>query len=154
MSGRETCRACGVALPEKLDRCPSCGAKLRRGRVAARIGVVILAIVAVIGLLSLRRPRLDPALKEGVQTSAGFRLSLDQKRTEVTGFIDNQNPVPVDVTVRVRGHDFGGNVVADFESGPFRKLAPGSSLPIQATLDLTPVKSVSIDVVEVAPSRP
>jgi hypothetical protein len=154
MSGRETCRACGVVLPGPVIRCPACGARLLRGRVAIGIVAAIVAIAAVVGVSQFRRPRLDPALKGGVQASAGFVLSLDQKQTDVTGFIDNNNQVPVDVTVRIRGHDYGDNIVADFESGPYRKLAPGVSLPIRATLDLTPVKSVSIDVVEVAPSKP
>jgi hypothetical protein len=126
-----------------------------RGRVLAWVALTIMVIGAVTGASLLRRPRLDPALKGSVKAEAeSFKLSRDQKRTDVTGFIDNYNTVPVDVTVRVRGHDYGDNIVADFESGPYRKVGPGKSLEIRATLDLTPVKSVSIDVVEVARSEP
>jgi hypothetical protein len=114
-----------------------------------------MVIGAVIGASLLRRPRLDPALEGFVKAEAeSFRLSGDQKRTDVTGFIDNYNTVPVDVTVRVRGHDFDGNVVAEFESGPYRKVGPGKSLQIRASLDMYPVNSVSIDVVGVARSEP
>jgi hypothetical protein len=98
---------------------------------------------------------VDPSLAADVEAFTGLRrLSADGKRTEVSGFIENRGRGSVDVTVRVRGLNVAGQVVADFESGPYRNLAPGSSTPIQTVLDMTPVESVKIDVVELAPSRP
>ena len=155
MSGGMPCRACGVVLPGRVGRCPSCGASLGLGRAPAWVGLAVVAALAlsIIGLT--RRPRVDPTLAADVQAFTGIRrLSADQKRTEVSGFIDNKGRVPVDVTVRIRSRDVVGQVFADFESGPYRNLAPGSSTPIQAILDMTPVESVEIDVVELAPSRP
>jgi hypothetical protein len=155
MVARMACRACGVVLPGQVGRCPSCGARLGRRRVAAWVGGAAVALAPIVlGVALLHRPRLDPSLKADVHAStAAFRLSSDQKRTEVAGFVDNEGRVPVDVTVRVRGRDYGDNVVADVEVGPIRDLAPGSYRSIRAVLDLTPVKSVSMDVVEVVPSR-
>jgi hypothetical protein len=118
-------------------------------------GLAVIAALALWIIVPHPRPRVDPSLAAYVQAFTGLRrLSADEKRTEVSGFIENRGSVPVDVKVRVRAFDVVRNVVADFESGPYRNLAPGGSTSIQAILNMTPVESVEIDVVELAPSRP
>ena len=83
-----------------------------------------------------------------------FHLASDARRTDVTGYIDNDSDFPVNVIVRVRGFDHGDNLVSDIEVGPYRDLLPGTSQRIGAVLGLTPVKSVTMDVVEVSRHQP
>jgi hypothetical protein len=152
----KVCRECGVVTSEGGARCPSCGARAGRDRGRAR-ALVVAAVLTVMAWAGLRfwPGRSDPALAANVRASSiGYRLSANQSQTDVTGSVDNDNAVPVDVTVRVRGIDWGDNVVADFEVGPIRNVEPGASRPIRATLDLTPVRSATIDVVRVVRSKP
>ncbi len=119
--------------------------------------VVLVALVglglAMIGLV--KRPRVDPKLAKDVEAYIGLsRLSTDEKRSEVTAFIDNKGTVPVDVTVRFRALDMAGHVAKEVISGPYRRTAPGSSKSIGVSIDTTPIDTWEIDIIELSPSPP
>ena len=125
MSKGTSCRSCGVALPGRVGRCPACGVRSGVGRLAVGAGLAIIAALALWIIVPHPRPRVDPSLAADVQAFTGLRrLSADEKRTEVSGFIENRGRVPVDVKVRVRALDVVGNVVADFESRPYGTSPP------------------------------
>jgi hypothetical protein len=97
------------------------------------------------------RPRPDPLVRANVRvTSGGFLLSRDERGTDVTGFIENLNPVTVDVTVRARGYDIAGRPVAEATLGPITCAPDGQPYPISVYLDCTPLDSVTLDATSVS----
>ncbi len=152
-SGPIVCPACRVVLPERTRHCPACDARLIRRPPAAVLVLAALAIAAVIGGTVAAWPGIDPKLTAGVTaTSTGFRPSADGRRTDATASLDNANAVPVDVFVRVQAYDHADRIVSDETIGPILKLAPGESRTIRHSLDLTPVQSVTFDVIEARPA--
>jgi hypothetical protein len=112
----------------------------------------IVAVFVVIGAVRMVR-RSPPAMRVQV-TSGGSILSRDATGTDVMALIDNPNPVPVDVVVRVRGYDISDRVVVEQRIGPFRRVPPGGPYPVEGHLATTPLKSVSFDAVDVRPTAP
>jgi hypothetical protein len=150
MAGGVSCRACGVVLPERVGRCPACGARAGLGRTWAWV-LLAIVVAAVVGAWNFLPPRsrVDPALAADVHVlKVVRRASADGKMTDVSGSVENKGEVPVDVVVRFRGLDALGRVVSVVDSEPARDLPPGSSTNIGATMDLTPVQSVEADIVE------
>lgn len=149
-----SCPACGVVLPGRLVRCPACGVRPGRRPVGFRVIVVTVAAILAIGAVVWvgfvgrgRSPLLTVEVTPGVS-----RLSPDARGTDVVATIDNPNPMPVDVTVRVRGIDIAKNVVAEATLGPYRGLRPGAVRPIRHHFATTPLDSVAFEAVEVTPS--
>jgi hypothetical protein len=123
--------------------------------VAVRFAGSLAAMIAVLALIWVMRPGPGPSSVMGVQVTAdGFLVSVDARGTDVWATIDNQNPVPVDVAVRVRGYDIGDHIVVEKMIGPFRRVPPGGSYAIQTHLTTTPLKSVTLEAFDVHPTNP
>lgn len=149
-----SCRACGVVLPERVGRCPACGERLGLGRA---VTWVLLAIVAAAlagaWFVSPPRSRVDPTLAADVHVlKVSRRASADGKGNDVSGSVENKSEGPVDVIIRFRGLDALGRVVSVVDSELTRDLPPGSSTTVGATMDLTPVQSVTAEFVELKAS--
>jgi hypothetical protein len=114
--------------------------------------VAFLAAISACTFVLTRRlgPTAAPGLRVQI-TPAVSMLSLDQRGTDALATIDNPNPVPVDVIVRVRGFDMTDRAVIKTTIGPFRNVPAGGSRPIQAYLDATPLKSVTFEPIAVNP---
>jgi hypothetical protein len=84
-------------------------------------------------------------------TPAISQLSRDERGTDAWTTIDNPNPMPVDVTIRVRGFDITDRPVIEKTIGPFHHVPAGGTRPIQAYLDTTPLKSVTFEAIAVHP---
>lgn len=155
MSGMRSCPACGVVAPGRIGRCPSCGAWTGLGLAAVRLAAALAATIAVSALVWALRPGRGASPAMGVRvTSGGSFLSADERGTDVSATIDNPNPVPVNVTVRVRGYDITDRVVVEEIIGPFRHVPPGGPYPIRAHLETTPLKDVTLEAVDIHPSNP
>ncbi len=116
--------------------------------LAGAFMVVIFAwtVIQIQGLGWTAAPRVSVQI-----TPAISRLSLDERGTDAWATIDNPNPIPVDVTIRVRGFDITDNFVIEKTVGPYHNLPAGGSRPIQVYLDATPLKSVTFESVAVDP---
>jgi hypothetical protein len=149
-----SCRACGVALPEHVGRCPACGARSRQWRRWIRVGLAVLVVFVVAsGLALTHRPRVDPALAADVRAFPGIRqLSPDARGTDVSGHVENKARVPVDFIVRFRARDIYGRVGAEIESKRYRNLLPDSSTDVKGYFDMTPIETIDVDIVELARS--
>ena len=156
MATASSCPACGVVVPGKLDRCPACGAGSGRRPIAGRMALASIAVVLAIGaIVWAGRFGRGPAPKTIVVVTSGIhRLSPDGRGTDAEATIDNPNPMPVDVTIRVRGLDIANRVVAEKTLGPYRGLPPGTARDIRTSFDMTPLASVTFEAVDVAPTDP
>ena len=153
MTGGVVCRACGVVLPERVGRCPSCGAWMGFTRSAAWVGLAVVVSLVLWSVRPARRQRVDPSLASDVRSSgARLQMSSDWKRLEVAGRVENKSQVPVDVVVRVQGKDGLGRVVTVVESEPYRELPAGSLTTVGVTLDTFLVHDVELDIVELSRS--
>ena len=148
------CPACGVVAPGRRGPCPSCGAagSARPGRIA----IVLLAVTCAAALAAWGlTPARKPASGLSAQVIPGnFGYSADRRGTDAAATIENSNPVAVDVTVRVRGFDITNRAVAEQTLRPYRNIPPGGTRPIRAYFDMTPLRNVVFEVVEVIPFRP
>jgi hypothetical protein len=84
-------------------------------------------------------------------TPGGSRLSPDERGTDASATIDNPNPIPVDVTIRVRGFDLTDHPVIAKTVGPLPHVPAGGFRPIQVHLEATPLKSVTFETIAVDP---
>jgi len=143
-----SCPACGAVVPKRIGRCPSCGAGLGRRLMIVGLPGAFLAVIAVWIFIWMRNsaPRLTVQI-----TPAIVLRSPDERGTDASAMIENPNPVPVDVTIRVRGFDISDRPVIEKTIGPFYHLPAGGSRPIQAYLDTTPLKSVTFEAIAVKP---
>jgi hypothetical protein len=123
--------------------------------VTVRIAALLAAAIAVSGLVWVMVSTWRARSTMGVQVSSGGQLpSPDARGTDIWATIDNPNPMPVDLKVRVRAYDITHRVVLEKILGPFRRVPPGESYPIQAYLDATPLDSVTFEAVDVEPTDP
>jgi hypothetical protein len=153
MAGGIACRACGVVLPKRVGRCPSCGSRSWTWRAPAQVGLGAVIGLVVWSIGPVYRNRVDSSLAGDVRSSgARLQMSSDWKQLEVVGRVENKSQVPVDVVIRVRGKDAGGRVVTVIESEPYRELPPGSLTTVGVTLDTFLANSVELDIVELTRS--
>jgi hypothetical protein len=147
-----SCPACGVVVPKRVGRCPSCRAWLGRRRIAVGLAAAFLAVISAWTLILMRGPGRAAAPRVTVQITSAFSvLSADEKGTDALATIDNPNPMPVDVTVRVRGFDITDRRVIEKTIGPFRNVPAGGNRPIETYLDATPLASVTFEAIVVTP---
>jgi Rubredoxin metal binding domain len=150
-----SCPACGVVVPSRIGRCPSCRAWMGRRRIAIGFAAVFLAIITAWILIQIRGRVWPAAPRLSVQiTPAVSGLSADERGTDASAIVDNPNPMPVDVTIRVRGFDITDRPVIEKTIRPIRNLPAGGMRTIQAYLDATPLKSVTFEVIDVNPVDP
>jgi hypothetical protein len=150
------CPRCAVAVPPGTAHCPSCQRPLGRrrpvwGLVAAAVVGLAAGALALMGWLGAAGDGTDWAAKVTV-SPGGIRLSADGRGTDVFGLLDNANPVPVDVTVRVVARDVAGDTIAREVAGRYRGVEPGRTLPIRHFIDSTPLETVEFEVIEARPS--
>jgi hypothetical protein len=113
---------------------------------------LLAALIALLVLGFIVRAGRGRSSGQGVQVTVEAVLrSADGHGTDVLGTIQNSNRGPVAMAVRARGYDIGDHVVVERTIGPFRDVGPGKPYPIQAYLDATPLKSVTLEPVEVQP---
>jgi hypothetical protein len=152
LSSTRPCPACGVVVPTRIGRCPSCRAWLGRRLIAVGLAGAFMAVISVWTLIQIRGLGWTAAPRLSVQiTPAISGLSLDERGTDASVIIDNPNPMPVDVTIRVRGFDITDRPVIEKTIGPFHHLPAGGTRSIQAYLDTTPLKSVTFEAIAVNP---
>src|SRR5262245_60272947 len=100
------CPACGVVVPKRIGRCPSCQAWLGRRLVTVGLAGAFVAAIFAWTLIRIRAPGATAAPRVSVQITPGIAIrSPDNRGTDALATVANLNPVPVDVTVRVRGFD-------------------------------------------------
>jgi hypothetical protein len=154
MATTETCPTCGVVVPGRLGRCPACG--VRSGRRPIVIGIALVSLAAVLGIGAFAWTRYfgrNPAPRPIIVVTPGVsRLSPDARGTDVAATLDNPNPMPVDVTIRVRGLDITNRVVVEKTLGPYRGLRPGTRRDIGTHLSATPLETVTFEPIDVAPT--
>jgi hypothetical protein len=152
--GTMHCPGCGVVVPEKLGRCPSCRAWLGHRLIAIGLAGALMAVGCAWALIQMRGPGQPAAPRLSVQITPGVpHLAPNASGTDTSATIDNPNPMPVDVTIRVRGFDITDRSVIEDTIGPFRNVPAGGFLPIQAYLDATPLKAVTFEAIAVKPVK-
>jgi hypothetical protein len=148
-----SCPACGVVQPKRTGRCPACRARLRPNVVIVVFVGVFMTVVFTCALIQIRGFGWTAVPRMGVKITPGISArSSDDRGTDAWSSIENPNPVPVDVTIRVRGFDIADRAVVEKTIGPLRNLRPGAVRPIETYLDATPLKSVTFDAVAVDPA--
>jgi hypothetical protein len=147
------CPACGVKLRKRVGRCPACRAWLGRRQTSVRLAGALIAVIAACALIHLHGLAWTATPPLSVQITPAISLrSPDDRGTDAWATIVNPNPMPVDVTIRVRGFDITDRPHIEKTIGPFPRLPPGGSRSIQAYLDATPLKSVTFEAVTVNPA--
>ena len=146
------CPACGVALPKRVGCCPACRAWLGRRQTSVSLAGALIAVAAAWALIHLRGLTWTATPPLSVQITPAISLrSPDDRGTDARATIVNPNPMPVGVTIRVRGFDITDRPGIEKTIGPFPNLPPGGSRSIHAYLDATPLKSVTFEAVAVNP---
>jgi hypothetical protein len=146
---RRSCPACGVVVPRRIGRCPSCRAWLGLRLIAVGLAAAFLAVISAWTLILMRGPVWTAAPRVTVQITPAISLRApDNRGTDALATINNPNPMPVDVTVRVRGFDITDRPCIEKTIGPFH-LPAGGIRDIQAYLDATPLKSATFEAIVV-----
>ena len=152
MTETRCCAGCGAVVPGRVGRCPSCGTWAGRDVVAKRAVMALAAVIAAsVVVWAVRHGTARSAVMRVRVTLTGFLLSRDAKGTDVSATIDNPNPVPVSLKIRIRGYDITDRVCLEETIGPFRRIPPGVPYPIDVHLGTTPLKSVDVEAVDVQP---
>lgn len=157
MPEMRVCRRCGTVAPGYAGQCPECRTFTGAGRVVLRIvpPVLIVTAVAAWAILGRGKGGGDPRLAANVQVTPGnFGLSPNQQGTDAQATIDNKNSVPVDVTIVVKGIDYGDNVAIERTIGPIRRVAPGTTVPVRTHFTTAPLKAVTFEAIRVEAEAP
>lgn len=150
-----SCPVCGVVVPKRIGRCPSCRAWLGRRLIAVGLAGAFLAVISVWIFTQVRGPAWAAAPRVAVQITPGISVrSPDESGTDAWATTDNPNPMPVDVTIRVQGFDITDRPVIEKTIGPFRNVPAGGNRDVQAYLGATPLKSVTFEATAVNPVDP
>jgi hypothetical protein len=127
---------------------------LGRRQIVVGLAAASLAVISAWTLILMRGPVWTAAPRVTVQITPAISLrSPDERGTDASATINNPNPMPVDVTIRVRGLDITDRPVIEKTIGPLHFPA-GGIRDIQAYLDATPLKSVAFEAIAVNPVDP
>ena len=158
MAASLVCAGCGVTFADEVSACPACGRRRdRTGRLMRRLLLLVLAVAAIAAGLAggiAWRSAPDPLAEDVSIIPNGHRLSADERGTDLSGTIQNDGRVALNVWVRLRGRDAVDGVVLDRVIGPFRNIGPGGSRKFSYYVDATPFKLFEQDVARVRRSDP